>query len=853
VSTIAHLLVKVDVDSKKLMSLGGIAKTAGKAIGAGLALATGAGVAAVKMFADFDSAMNESVAIMGDVSDAMRKDMSDAAREVAKTTTFSAEEAAKSYFFLASAGMDAEQSIAAMPAVANFAQAGMFDMATATDLATDAQSALGLSSDDAAENLEGLIRVTDVFVKANTLANTSVEQISEAMTNKAGAAMRAVGMEIEEGAAVLAAFADQGVKGANAGTQFAIVLRDLQTKALANKGAFKAAGVEVFDASGEFRNMADIVGDLETHLDGMSDAQKRAALSALGFSDKSMGALSSLLGTSDAIREYQSELEAASGITDEIAGKQLNTLNAQFSLLKSRIADAAIEIGGKLEPHVRKIVEAMSAWMDENGHVVDSIANWVGKTIDQVGRIGPAIAGAFEFVRNLISQVGNLWSAFSEEGAGGAAEVIDNMFGNSGDLIGPIKAGIETVTDVFGDVVTILRVAVIPAVSQVFQVFTSSLPLIIGPLGLVRAVLGFIADNAELLQPLVAGLVAGFLAFKTVTFVLGLVKGAMAALNVVMALNPIGLVVAAIAALVAGLIYAYNNFEGFRDFVDGAWDAIVGVFKGAADVITGVWDAVVGFFKGVWDALTGNAESGTSTIQAVINTFLGALTGDWSRAWDGMKTLFSRAWDAIKTLASRAWDAFKQLFSDALMRLAAAARDGLASVADWFKDLPGRILDALGNLGSLLINAGKSIIEGLWTGIKSMGGWLAEKVGGFIKDKIPGPIANILGIESPSKVAAELGARVTEGLALGMSKDLRLVERSAMRLAAASLPSVSGVRVPGSHGVSGVSSVGGSSESYSPTIHFDLPSGETRTNVQYASLVLANRHLVRGGLRGGAR
>ena len=97
----------------------------------------------LKTFAGFDDALNQSLAIMGDVSDAMRKDMAQAAKDVARETRFNATDAAESYFFLASAGLDAKQSIEALPQVAQFAQAGMFDMAQATDLLTDAQSALG--------------------------------------------------------------------------------------------------------------------------------------------------------------------------------------------------------------------------------------------------------------------------------------------------------------------------------------------------------------------------------------------------------------------------------------------------------------------------------------------------------------------------------------------------------------------------------------------------------------------------------------------------------------------------------------------------------------------------------------
>jgi TP901 family phage tail tape measure protein len=222
-------------------------------------LATAIGVAGVRQFANFDAAMQKSVAIMGDVSDAMRKDMSDAAREVAKTTTFSAEQAAESYFFLASAGLSAEQSIAALPKVAAFAQAGMFDMARATDLLTDAQSALGLTSNDATENLENMTRISDVLVKANTLANASVSQFSEALTNKAGAALRVLGKDVEEGTAVLAFFADQGVKGAEAGEMLNIMLRDVTRAAAGNAKEFDKLGLSVLDSDGNLKNMADVV------------------------------------------------------------------------------------------------------------------------------------------------------------------------------------------------------------------------------------------------------------------------------------------------------------------------------------------------------------------------------------------------------------------------------------------------------------------------------------------------------------------------------------------------------------------------------------------------------------------
>ena len=351
----------------------GLGSLVGGAGGAGLAM-TGVGAAvlgvgavlkgSVGAFASFDDKMNQSVAIMGDVSEGMRKDMSDAAREMAKTTRFSADEAAESYFFLASAGLDAQQSIAALPAVAAFGQAGMFDMALATDLLTDAQSSLGLTSDDAAENLTNMTRVSDVFVKANTLANTSVQQVSEAITNKLGGALRGANIDIEEGVAVLGAYADQGLKGASAGEAFNIVLRDLKKVGRESADVLEANNIEIFDAQGNFKNMADIVEDLEGAFDGLSVAEQAKLANDLGFQDRSFKNIQLLIGQSDAIRQYESDLRSAGGTTEEVAGKQMESFSAQMGLLKSRVIDAGISLGEALAPVVLEIAQGFLGMLE---------------------------------------------------------------------------------------------------------------------------------------------------------------------------------------------------------------------------------------------------------------------------------------------------------------------------------------------------------------------------------------------------------------------------------------------------------------------------------------------------------
>lgn len=362
----------------------------------------GLGAAAVKSFASFDDAMTQSLAIMSNVSDRMRARMEATARTVATTTTFSATEAAEAYFFLASAGLDAAASVEAMPRVAQFAQAGMFDMARATDLLTDAQSALGLTiRDDAVANMQNLVRVSDVLVKANTLANASVEQFSESLTNKAAAALKNLNKDIEEGVAVLAAFADQGVKGTLAGNALAIVLRDLQTAARKNSGEWKDLGVAVFDSEGNMRSIGDIVADLEGLLEGMTDRQKAATLAQLGFQDRSKSFLLTLLGTSDAIKGYERDLRSAGGTTQEVADKQLTSFSARMKIVKDRIIDVGIALGQQLAPQLEKAGEfvtrlvekfgTLSPAMQENVLKIAAAAAAAGPLLIVVGKLAQAI------------------------------------------------------------------------------------------------------------------------------------------------------------------------------------------------------------------------------------------------------------------------------------------------------------------------------------------------------------------------------------------------------------------------------------------------------------------------------
>jgi len=218
---------------------------------------------------------------------------------------------------------------------------------------------------------------------------------------------------MEEGVAVLAAFADQGIKGEIAGTQLSIVLRDLTTKAIKNKEEFASLGLEVFDAQGNMRNLGDIIANLEDVLVGMSDETQKATLLQAGFSDKSLASIQALLGTSDAIKNYEKELRAAGGTTDEVANKQLESFNAQMDLLKSRLLDVAIQIGAQLAPRLLELLDRISPIIDQAAPVMldlfDKIQAVFTRVYEELAPLIqaalPTLLGLFDDLREPVGQV----------------------------------------------------------------------------------------------------------------------------------------------------------------------------------------------------------------------------------------------------------------------------------------------------------------------------------------------------------------------------------------------------------------------------------------------------------------
>lgn len=405
----------------------------GSRITAGVTLPfTAAAGAVTKWGMDFNKALTESLAIMNGVTPAIRDQMGAVAKSVTDFSKFSAVEGAEGFYHLASAGLDAQTSMGALPVATKFAQAGVFDLAKATEFLAGAQAAMSDGTESAGQKVADMARIADVLTLANNRALGTVQDFAEALTNKAGAALRQTHKSVEEGVAVLAAYAEQNIKGKAAGQQLWMVLRDLSTYALKNADDFKRFGISVFDAQGNMRNMANIIGDVEKATRNMSDAERTEMFIALGIPLRSVAATKALIGYSDAIRKHQEALEAAGGTTDKVANEQMKALSNQVMQLWNQFKVASTEIFESFVPTIQRyIIPAMETALAK----FKEFGKFVAGLPEPVKALGLALGALVVSIGPITAFIGSLSLL-----GGAALRGITAMVGLFGDWA--VKAGL---------------------------------------------------------------------------------------------------------------------------------------------------------------------------------------------------------------------------------------------------------------------------------------------------------------------------------------------------------------------------------------------------------------------------
>lgn len=340
-----------------------VAKAGTVAIGA---VSTGVTVGLKKSVdagASFDKSMAQVAATMGKSVDEIA-DLRAFAQEMGRTTAFSATESADALNYMALAGYDAETSMSMLPNVLNLASAGGMDLALASDMITDSQTALGLSLDETTV-------LVDQMAKASSKSNTSVSQLGDAILTIGGTAKSLSG-GTKELTQTLGILADNGIKASESGTHLRNILMAMKPSTEAAVNAWNSLGVEAYDSSGKMRKMSDVFTELNAAMSGMTDLERDIAIENM-FNKTDVAAVKALLSTTtERWAELDAEIDASAGAANAMAKTQLDNLAGDVTLFKSALEGAQIAISDHLTPALRDFVKMGSNAMSEIAFAFES-------------------------------------------------------------------------------------------------------------------------------------------------------------------------------------------------------------------------------------------------------------------------------------------------------------------------------------------------------------------------------------------------------------------------------------------------------------------------------------------------
>lgn len=662
-------LEKFDSRSSKLadgFSKGfmGMAANTAKYVGAGAAAVLGF---STKVGMGFEAAMSEVESISG----ATGKDLEDLtakAREMGSSTNFSASEAAAGLKYMALAGWDTEQMVSGLPGILHLAGASGMELASASDIVTDTLTMFGMQAEEAG-------KAADIFTQTQNKSNTSVSQLGEAM-KYAGSAAAASNMSLEQTNAVLGVFANGGLKGSMAGTTFAATLKDIKQNATDGAIAVGDTSIAVYDAQGNFRDLGTIMAEVEDATQGMTGAQRDAALSAI-FGEQALKGVNIMLKQGKgAYKDLEDQIINSTGAAEEAYDKMTDNLKGDWDEFKSAVEEAGLSVyqmsGGPLRALVQKATEIATAI----GDTIKAFDAWTQKLskLDNTAAKIDMVKKAMEPFLPLLATIGGGFAvAFTAPALVRLPGLFNGVTKAMSGMTGPLNTAIRTIS-AFGS-----------HFSTVFSKVTGIIPGFSGALSKGMNVgMGVLGQSLNTMQTLVH-----------------------AALSVI---GP-----AAIAGLaLAGLGLVYSQFGDQIDqminmAVEKGPQIITSLAEGIAskipDLVSKGTELIAGFTEVVTANLPALVQGGISIIASLIE----GVTSN-------MSSLMASAIQIITTLATSLLSALPQLIvigMNVLLSLVQGLLDNMdlliSSAQNIMTSLTGSITENL----PMIIETGIAIMLGL--------------------------------------------------------------------------------------------------------------------------------------------
>ena len=679
-----ELFVKIGVDdqaSDKISSLssklGRGLKTAAK-VGTAAVAAVGSGIAALGTYAakaggDFEAQMSKVSAISGATGDDLQA-LEDKAKQLGIDTKFSATEAGQAFEYMAMAGWKTEQMLDGVAGIMDLAAASGEDLASVSDIVTDAMTAFGLSA-------ENSTHFADVLAKASSNANTNVGLMGETFQYVAPVA-GAMGFSIEDTATAIGLMANAGIKGSQAGTALRAMLSRLANPTDEVEAAMTKLGLSIINSDGSMRELDEIMADLRKGFDGFTEAEQAQIATQLA-GQEAMSGLLAIVNTSEA--EYNKLADAvnnADGAAKDMAATMANNLQGQLTLLKS----SAEGFGLALYDKVQTPLTEMASWAVEslnelttafNEKGVDGVVEAAGNILSEaITAIVDKLPGLVNLAVSVIESFVNGLSQNQETIASGAISIIITLASGLLKMLPEIVAlGLDLIVSLANGIaesVPKLIPTIVGVVSQIVDTLTNPETLIniIDAavdivLALVQGLIGAIPELISAVPKIIASIVTVIIA-ELPTIVSAAIDIVFALINGL--LGAIPELVAAIPNLIIGIVNGLlNNLD---------------------KIILAAPQIILSLIKGLIGAIPQLVMAIPKIIISIVKTFM---SYDWSSIGknivQGLKDGIEKMWSNLKS-----W--FTNLFGD-LIGIAKKIL-GIASPSKVFKQIGGFTAEGFG-------------------------------------------------------------------------------------------------------------------------------------------------------------
>lgn len=730
-ATTSTALAKIEEAGGKLAAAGDTIAGTGKKMSVLSAAVVGIGAAAVQTTAEFDAAMSKVAAVSG-AAGAELEALRDKAREMGEKTKFSASEAAEAMNYMAMAGWKTEDMLNGLDGIMNLAAASGEDLATTSDIVTDALTAFGLTASDSGH-------FADILAAASSNANTNVSMMGETFKYCAPIA-GALGFSAEDTAEAIGLMANAGIKSTQAGTALRTIMNNLAGEIKICGASLGETTIATTNADGSMRDLSDILSDCRTAFSGLTESEKANTAEALVGKNAMSGFLALMNAGEQDVQKLSSAIANCNGSAVSMAEIMQDNLSGQITILKSQLQELAISFGDMLMPLIRKIVSAVQSFVDR----LNEMDEGTRKAVLAIGAIVAALGPFLVILGTTISKIGTAMQGFTTLAAGikklaVGVDGASGLFGKLGAAVGGVSAPVLAV------------VAVLATLTAAFMHLWNTND------GFREAILSTWSKIKDTVSGFCQGIVERLnaLGFEF-TDILDVLKTAWDAFCSMLAslfegvFNHIANILSTVTGVITGILDVFigiftgnwsQAWTGVREIFCSVWNGISSFFTNILDVIRGIadvalgwfgtswnevwtnvktffeniWNGIVSFFTSVWDGLCNTVQTAVMLIGSILQAAFDIITLPFRFIWENCKETITGAWENIKSTVSTAINTVFSVISAVMTAIQTVIR----SVWDAIHAKVSAVVNAISTTVTTVFNAIKSVASTVWNGIKT--------------------------------------------------------------------------------------------------------------------------------------